>query len=207
MDARHLVKRGRIWHLSLSINGTSYRTTTKTADLKKARAIRDELLAKHKHVIVLDAWKDAVDSWSTNSGSWLYKTYSSMEARNKKKCFGDMVTFEQFKDIVCRSNGRCALSGIAFDVTSPEMKRNPFTLSPDRIDSSKGYTFENIRIVCMIVNLAMSHWGDWAIRKMACGLVGVILCENTAHSARNSLEISGLGRYAPLCQGDALPLS
>ncbi len=37
--------------------------------------------------------------------------------------------------------------------------RNPKAMSLDRINPSKPYTNDNVRFVCLWINLAMSNWG------------------------------------------------
>lgn len=60
--------------------------------------------------------------------------------------------------------GRCLLTGIPFVLESkPEDKRkrnNPFSPSLDRIDSDKGYTKANCRLVCTNVNMALNRFGE-----------------------------------------------
>ena len=57
--------------------------------------------------------------------------------------------------------GYCELTGIKFDLTPhPEKNHNPFAPSIDRIDSKKGYTKNNIRIVLWFVNCAVGEGSD-----------------------------------------------
>jgi len=59
-----------------------------------------------------------------------------------------------------KQNGVCALTGITmtWEYSSDENKdfyssvKYPYNLSPDRIDSSKGYTKDNLQFVCNRVN-------------------------------------------------------
>lgn len=54
----------------------------------------------------------------------------------------------------------CELSGIAYSAKKNHSFRAPFCPTIDRIDCKKGYTEDNIRIVCAAVNWALSDWGD-----------------------------------------------
>lgn len=47
----------------------------------------------------------------------------------------------------------CALTGIKFDPYE-----RAFTPSIDRIDSSRGYTQDNVRVVCLAINYAINEW-------------------------------------------------
>jgi hypothetical protein len=63
---------------------------------------------------------------------------------------------------------RCAVSGSYFTHNAfDDEKRDPFQPSTDRISSSAGYVHGNVRIVCLLVNLAMSSWGEEPLRKIA----------------------------------------
>lgn len=56
---------------------------------------------------------------------------------------------------------RCEVTGIPFDLTlGRDRWRGPFRPSLDRIDSRLGYTVENFRLVCVVVNAALGEWGD-----------------------------------------------
>ncbi len=49
--------------------------------------------------------------------------------------------------------------------------RAPFAPSIDRINSEKGYTDGNVRLVCVAVNWALSDWGIEVFEKI-CSSVG-----------------------------------
>jgi hypothetical protein len=54
----------------------------------------------------------------------------------------------------------CELSGLEFDLRNGQGKgRLPRAPSIDRIDSDKGYTQGNCRVVCLAINVALNHWG------------------------------------------------
>lgn len=63
---------------------------------------------------------------------------------------------------------KCAVTGIPFTGERIGLSsRRPFAPSVDRIDSTKGYTVDNCRLVCYAVNLAMGEWGDDVVRRIA----------------------------------------
>ena len=56
--------------------------------------------------------------------------------------------------------GFCQLTKLPFDLTPPNnASQNPYSPSIDRIDSLKGYTKDNIRIVLYSVNAALGQFG------------------------------------------------
>ena len=57
--------------------------------------------------------------------------------------------------------GKCELTGLPFDFTpSKNSFRNLYSPSLDRIDSNKGYTKNNVRIVLSSVNCALGEYTD-----------------------------------------------
>lgn len=60
------------------------------------------------------------------------------------------LTKEDIKGLLIASNGICALSGLPMDT----MFNSQMKASIDRIDSSKGYTMDNVQIVAGCVNRA-----------------------------------------------------
>lgn len=78
------------------------------------------------------------------------------------------MTPEDLRKAWRRSEGRCEVSGIEFDLDAAiERVKKPFAPSLDRIDSARGYEPGNIRLVCMIVNFAMSSWGEEPLMQLA----------------------------------------
>lgn len=79
---------------------------------------------------------------------------------------------EDIEKMFLATNGRCAVSGILFNRFRPiNCTKRPWYPSLDRIDSSKPYTVDNCRFVCVAVNMAMGEWGEWVLKAIANGIV------------------------------------
>lgn len=83
--------------------------------------------------------------------------------------------------------GSCELTGYPFNLSGGRTFDSP---SIDRIDASKGYTHDNVRIVLHMVNAAMGDWGDGPLRQvMMHWLTGnAINPHQAAHFIKASIE-------------------
>lgn len=89
------------------------------------------------------------------------------KAGAKRRAIPFSLTLYQFESIVYRAAGKCELTGIHFSYQKHSFMRNPWGASIDRIDSKRGYTFPNCRLVCSVVNMAMNEWGLDVLLKIA----------------------------------------
>lgn len=68
-------------------------------------------------------------------------------------------------DIVRRiESGRCEVTGLRFELDGGA--RNPWQPSIDRIDASRGYTRDNVRVVVWIYNAACNIWGEAPLKRL-----------------------------------------
>ncbi len=67
-------------------------------------------------------------------------------------------------------NGLCAVSGLR--MTWAEGNFTATSMSIDRIDCDKGYTKDNVRLVCYQVNTFRGRWSDDQMLAMARAIVG-----------------------------------
>ena len=81
---------------------------------------------------------------------------TSLKSGAKTRGLPFFITTEDLKKLFHISGMKCAISGVALN-TEP---KNPFRASVDRIDSSKGYTLDNIQVVCHFVNTAKMNHSD-----------------------------------------------
>lgn len=73
---------------------------------------------------------------------------------------------QDIPSLLQRSQWKCAVTKIGFSMDRYGGAKAPFSPSIDRIDNSKGYTMDNTRIVCLIVNIAMNEWGTCAFLEL-----------------------------------------
>lgn len=88
--------------------------------------------------------------------------YRASKASAKKRGIEWNLSKEDFDRIVDRANGKCELTGIPFSTgkVKDDARRFPYKASLDRIDSERGYVFDNLRLVCNAVNIALNDFGD-----------------------------------------------
>ena len=67
---------------------------------------------------------------------------------------------------------RCLLSGVPFSLEAlgHGAAPRPYAPSIDRIDARRGYTADNIRIICWAANLLLGTWGDEPAVTVATGI-------------------------------------
>ncbi len=81
--------------------------------------------------------------------------YLAQKANARKVPNSEIITETLVESIGYEQRLRCALTGECFDIESKWWKP-----SLDRIDSSKGYTSDNIRLVAWIVNHCRGELSD-----------------------------------------------
>lgn len=93
----------------------------------------------------------------------------SAKTRAKAKGRAFSISLEWALNEVEKSGFRCALTGISFYEKAPMTRtgRHPFSPSLDRIDNSKGYTPDNVRIVVLAINIMMADFGSEVFSRVA----------------------------------------
>ena len=102
--------------------------------------------------------------------------YSTLYQTTKKNARTRGIPFDlsrtEFDQLVDQSHGCCMVTGIPFEFeqTAGQFRR-PFAPSIDRVASTKGYEIGNVRLVCVLVNLALNEWGIEPLKRVAQALI------------------------------------
>ena len=106
--------------------------------------------------------------------AWKYKLTQALKGvrrRSKLKNNYTDIDLEFLMYLWNKQNGKCALTGMDMTYKFYEGRVNT-NVSVDRIDSSKGYTRDNVQLVCMAANqmkndLSMNEFVDMCERVIA----------------------------------------
>jgi hypothetical protein len=93
--------------------------------------------------------------------SALINILTMARGRSKVKGMDFELTLPMIMNLYNQQEGRCLLTGIPFELEKPKQARTgAFSPSIDRIDSKRGYTIDNIRLVIWGINLGLGQWGE-----------------------------------------------
>jgi len=96
----------------------------------------------------------------------------SCAAKQRAKRLGSQFTIDTEWVEGRLMTGHCEVTGLPFTMEPDKSGRaSPLSPSLDRIDSSRGYTRDNVQVVVWIYNNAKSHWGVGALHTLARALV------------------------------------
>lgn len=100
--------------------------------------------------------------WSKSIRGKLYDLLEAARARAKKQNLQIDIDLNFLLELYEKQSGKCKLTNLNFTFEKRKSGKNynPFNPSIDKIDYSKGYTKDNVRLVCTIVNLALNTFGE-----------------------------------------------
>src|SRR3972149_9468992 len=101
----------------------------------------------------------------------LSRALSRARERAKKRRQEFSLTIADVKQLWARARGCCELTNLPFRFERDAgFTRRPYAPSIDRIDSRAPYSFDNCRLVCVAVNIAVNEWGIETFSKFAAAL-------------------------------------
>ncbi len=100
-------------------------------------------------------------NWSPRLRHTIRTMINMARTRAKERGMPFDISHDDIIEKLEAQGGLCALSKTEFDISAAEAgKRRKLNMSIDRIDSTGGYTRDNIRITSVMVNMARLNWSD-----------------------------------------------
>ena len=147
-------KRAGHWYVRKQIKGRKIEHPLGKVSEAVARQRAEEIIASLSDGIALDTWAEWIERRD------VALKVEQMRVRACRRRPNSTLTLDELSLIALRSNGRCEVSGIAFERQFGN--HHPLQPSIDRIEASESYTAANCRIVCLAVNYCMNAWGEKA---------------------------------------------
>jgi hypothetical protein len=119
---------------------------------------------KKRYAANAETFKEASREFRASPRGAMYALFAAAKSRAHGKGREVTITLEDVLSLYERSGGLCSLTGLPFDLTPPDRRRErfyrPLAPSLDRVDSDKGYTPDNVRLVLTCINLALNRFGE-----------------------------------------------
>ena len=123
--------------------------------------LNGERYAKYK-----DSYLKRIRNTRSTPYGKLYGIYSAARDRARRNKLKFAIDFHFIVSLAEKQEYKCVLTGKQFTYKCNNRKYSPWNPSIDRIDSKKGYTKDNVRLVCTIVNLALNNFGENVFSEM-----------------------------------------
>lgn len=188
-----LYKRGNIWWLDVTFNGKSFRRSTKQMERDCAQEVHARFITQLRQhqgsALVLSVDDELVHNseWDKlikaelNKGDGGFVGLLCRRSASRAKQYGmtALLTYADVSKLLMSSNGYCTITGAPLSFSGVTW----FKPSLDRIDNTKGYSLDNVRVTCIIANLAMNKWGEVALRQMCAYFSKKIMLESPSKTA------------------------
>lgn len=89
-----------------------------------------------------------------------------MRRRAKERGFGFDIDQDFLLDLLAKQQFKCAVTGLDMTLTSGQ-GRTPTNVSVDRINPNLGYTRDNVRLVCSVINTMRGTMSDTELAEWA----------------------------------------
>lgn len=98
--------------------------------------------------------------------------YRMIWAANRRRPTENVATVDDLMEMYEAQKGFCAVSGVKMTFAGRNGgKKTPTSISLDRVDGSRGYEKDNLRLVCWQVNVFKNCWSDDQMFNMALAIV------------------------------------
>lgn len=100
--------------------------------------------------------KDLMNKRASNLEGYLQAQIINIRNHKTRSKHELNLDLDFLKELYNKQNGKCALSNIELQIGYN--RKNPYTLSIDRIDSDKGYTKDNVQLVIAAINTFKANY-------------------------------------------------
>lgn len=168
VGALYLTLRNGIYQIVGTFDGKRVRETTRCSDLPSAKIAMDKLIYR-----LQGAWRDSSLKIDADWYSIARAICTRHRGSAKERGIPFSITPEDVYAAMQAAGFRCSLSGISFSKpgTNGDLGRDPWAASIDRIENRHGYSRDNIRVVCLIANIAMNQWGHDQLLRLSRAIV------------------------------------
>lgn len=146
----------------------THRTICRECNLKRKRAVAARATSTEKGA-TYNRTKTAEYRKTPKGRAKLLLFFATRRARDAGLNF-ELSESEVSEKIM---RGRCEATGLPFDLEPGPFRHhaNPWAPSLDRRDSSKGYTPDNVQVVCAAYNYAKSEWSVDVLLRLARAII------------------------------------
>lgn len=191
--------RARQWNADNKDRANNKSREWQKANRERRKKYMDDYYARNRERLIAansewnrnnpDLHREAQAAWRRKNKedriTKLKEVLRTAQTNAKKRGFECEITLEVFDAWLKTQGEKCALTDIDFDYSCDDKYRvRPFAPSIDRIDSSKGYTFDNIQIVCVMVNRAKNEMTQELFDRMCLARAEVLNAGKTQTQGR-----------------------
>ncbi len=147
-----------------------------------------------------------IESSSDNSYNiFLWNTFKNAR-KNRKRKYSFNIDFEHIIDMFHSQNKRCAVTGMPFNLNNYTLDngqtKRVFAPSIDRINSGGNYTIDNVRLVCVMVNIAINNFGDKLFEQMCSSFINHQTKQNSKFTLADLKPVPCAEHGEPYCECD-----
>lgn len=137
---------------------------------------------KERYKKYQENYKERHSNFSKTIRGKLYDLLEAARGRAKKNNIPIDIDLNYLLELYEQQGGKCKLTNLNFTLNTRKEGQhfNPFNPSIDKINHKGGYTKENIRLVCVIVNLSLNEFGEDNFK---------LMCEAYINNSKNKGEI------------------
>jgi len=147
-------------HKEFDITQKEYRRQTKAGRDHKHFFCSRSCVTKYNNKNRPPEVQEKISRALSNRPKTYKETFTKVVRRTLQRKWDNNLTETYIETMWKTQKGKCALSGIDMVISKWKERNTPYTVSIDRIDSSKGYYANNVQLVCYSMNIAKNNFSN-----------------------------------------------